>query len=253
MAGSASTETVVDAVTVAPAKTTFPQISLIIPCWNDAEALKQLLPRAARFAGVYETIIADASENGACEQIAREHGAIYVRCPRPNRGAQMNAGAAAASGDVLLFHHADTELRADHIAAIQRAANESSFLAGAFYRKFDPGHRKRQWMERWVRLYNRHCGALYGDQSLFIRREQFARTGGFKEIPLMEDVEFTRRLRRDGGIVLIDPPVLSSARRHRQRGSLRTTIQNIVIIMLFRFGASPDRLHRWYYRKKGTG
>jgi len=76
--------------------------------------------------------------------------------------------------------------------------------------------------------------------------------GGFKEIALMEDVEFTRRLRRNGGIVLCDPPVLSSARRHQAKGSMRTTLQNIAIMMMFRLGVSPDRLHRWYYKKPSS-
>src|SRR2546423_14755367 len=89
-------------------------ISLIIPCWNDAEALRQLLPRVRNFPGLIETIVADASENGECEAIVVENTCKYVRCPRPNRGEQLNAGATRASGDVLLFHHADTELRGEH-------------------------------------------------------------------------------------------------------------------------------------------
>jgi rSAM/selenodomain-associated transferase 2 len=250
MAGSATTESTLDTVAPATIAARLPTVTLIIPCWNDADALRRILPDATCFAGIVQTIVADASENGACEQIAREFGATHVRCPRPNRGAQMNAGARAADGDVLLFHHADTELRADHIAAIQRVATSASFSAGSFYRKFDPAHRKRQWMQRWVRLCNRHWGALYGDQSLFIRRDHFVQIGGFKEIALMEDVEFSRRLRRAGRIVLIDPAVLSSARRHRARGSLRTTIQNISIMILFQLGVSPEWLHRWYYKPK---
>jgi uncharacterized protein len=226
-----------------------PRISLVIPCWNDAEALRRLLPIASELPGVIETIVADSSENGMCENVVREFGATHLRCLKPNRGAQMNAGGRAAQGDVILFHHADTELRVEHLESVRIAASTPGFTSGAFYRKFDPAQRRRAWMEPFVRFYNRHFGALYGDQSLFISREHFARTGGFKEIALMEDVEYTRRLRKDG-ITLVDPPVASNGRRLTNRGSVRVTIQNLLIMVLFRFGASPDWLHAWYYGKK---
>src|SRR5205807_1683398 len=131
-----------------------PTVSLVIPCWNDAEALRRLLPEATRIPGVIETIVADASDNGLCERVTREHGATHLRCPKPNRGAQLNAGARIACGDVILFHHADTELRAEHIESIRRAATDASFTAGSFYRKFGPGQKRRAWLEPLVRFYN---------------------------------------------------------------------------------------------------
>jgi GT2 family glycosyltransferase len=225
-----------------------PTVSLVIPCWNDADALRRLLPAATSISGVIETIVADSSENGVCEHVSNEFGATHLRCPKPNRGAQMNAGACIARGDVILFHHADTELRAEHIESVQKAALKPRFTSGAFYRRFDPAQKRRAWMEPFVRFYNRHFGALYGDQSLFISREHFVRTGGFQEIALMEDVEYTRRLRKHG-ITLVDPPVASNGRRLTKRGSIRVTLQNLMIMVLFRFGASPDWLHRWYYGK----
>ena len=226
-----------------------PTVSLVVPCWNDVDALKRLLPIVTSQPELLETIVADSSDNGACENVTAEFGATYLRCPRPNRGAQMNAGAQIARGDIILFHHADTELRTEHIESIREASRDVRFTSGAFYRKFDPAQKQRSWMEPFVRFYNRHFGALYGDQSLFITREHFARTGGFKAIALMEDVEYTRRLRKYG-ITLVDPPIASNGRRLTQRGSIRVTIQNLLIMLLFRFGASPDWLHSWYYRRK---
>jgi hypothetical protein len=111
----------------------------------------------------------------------------------------------------------------------------------------------RQWLVPIVRWYNRHIGALYGDQTLFVRREQFQRMKGFKDIPLMEDIEFSRRLRKTGRIALLDPPVWASARRHKQKGSLRVTLFNMLIMVLFRFGVSPWTLHRWYYGGRSAG
>ena len=150
---------------------------------------------------------------------------------------------------MILFHHADTELRAEHIESVRRAAAALGFTSGSFYRKFGPGQKRRAWLEPLVRFYNRHFGALYGDQSLFITRQHFARTGGFKEIALMEDVEYTRRLRKHG-IALVDPPVAGNGRRLDLRGATRVTLQNIIIMILFRLGVSPEWLHRWYYSRK---
>lgn len=94
----------------------------------------------------------------------------------------------------------------------------------------------------------RHGGTLYGDQTIFVRRETFLTLGGFAKIPLMEDIEFSRRLRGAGQIAVLDPPVRSSARRHLRKGAWRTSLQNGLFIALYRLGVSPHRLHRWYYR-----
>src|SRR2546423_12527437 len=100
-----------------PSRTTLPMISIIIPCWNDAAALKEALGRISAIAGDHEIIVADASTTDDSATVARSFGARVVQCDRPNRGRQMNAGAAAASGDVLLFQHTDTELAAEHLTA----------------------------------------------------------------------------------------------------------------------------------------
>lgn len=224
-----------------------PSLSIVVPVWNDPEGLAGLLASVAALEEVAEVVIADASTDDRCAEVAAAHGATVVKCPRPSRGTQMNAGAVAARGDLLLFHHVDVPLTAEHCRAARRAGSRADFSAAAFYRKFDPMHRRRRWLERFIRLYNRMGGALYGDQSLCIRRESFIQHGGFRDIALMEDVEFTRRLRRNGGIELLDPPVLPSARRHARRGSLYTSLFNLWIMYAFRLGVSPDRLHRWYY------
>src|SRR5437879_1385870 len=107
-------------------------ISIIIPCWNDAAALKEALGRICAIAGKHEIIVADASTTDDSADIGRSFGARVVRCDRPNRGRQMNAGAAAATGDVLLFQHTDTELAADHLAALARRMSDPQIAGGAF-------------------------------------------------------------------------------------------------------------------------
>jgi rSAM/selenodomain-associated transferase 2 len=226
-------------------------ISIVIPCWNDAAALKECLQRIVPLAAHHEILVADASSTEDCAAIAAAFPAVrLIRCDRPNRGRQMNAGAAAATGDVLLFQHTDTELTADHLTAIEDAlAADSQLIGGAFHRKFHPNHTSRQWLVPLVRRWQSWRKNLYGDQSIFVRRAHFERMTGYADIPLMEDIDFSARLKRSGKIVLLDPPLLSSARRHARHGQLSVTLENLALITLFKLGVSPHRLHRIYYRK----
>ena len=226
-------------------------ISIVIPCWNDAAALKECLQRILPIAADHEILVADASSTEDCAAIAAAFPAVrLVRCEKPNRGRQMNAGAAAATGDVLLFQHTDTELTADHLTAIDRALSGApQIVGGAFHRKFHPDHAARHWLVPVVRRWQSWRKNFYGDQSIFVRRAHFAALGGYAEIPLMEDVEFSARLKRSGKVVVLDPPLLSSARRHARHGKLAVTLENFALIALFKLGVSPETLHRIYYRK----
>lgn len=223
------------------------QISVVIPSWRDADNLQSLLPGLAEQERIAETIVVDASGGDKAEQIALASDATFLRCPTPNRGEQMNLGAAASSGHVILFQHCDTCLEDAHLEAIENALADPNVVGGAFFRKFDGRHPRLMWLESVARFLTRRGGTLYGDQSIFVRREVFQRLGGFAKIPLMEDVEFSRRLRSAGKIAVLDPPVASSSRRHQRKGAWRTSIQNGLFIVLYNLGVSPHRLHRWYY------
>lgn len=222
-------------------------ISVVVPSWQDADNLAVLLPKVCAIEQICETIVVDASGDERTAKIAALARATLIRCPKPNRGAQMNLGAASARGDIVLFQHADTELTSQHLDALEHALGDPEIIGGAFYRKFDDRHRRLVWLEQFARYLTRRGGTLYGDQSMFVRRDVFAALGGFAEIPLMEDVEFTRRLRAAGKIVVLDPPIQTSPRRHARRGAWRTSLQNGLFIVLFKFGVSPHQLHRWYY------
>ena len=223
------------------------RISVVVPSWRDAENLRLLLPGLTRRERVTEVIVVDASGEDEAQRIALGCGATYIPGNEPNRGAQMNLGAAASSGDVIVFQHCDTSLEESHLVAIQGALADPAIVGGAFYRKFDGRHPRLMWLESVARFLTRHGGTLYGDQSIFVRRAVFEKLGGFAEIPLMEDVEFSRRLRGAGKIAVLDPPVASSGRRHLRKGAWRTTLQNGLFIVLYNLGVSPHRLHRWYY------
>jgi rSAM/selenodomain-associated transferase 2 len=224
------------------------KISIIVPSWRDAEHLSGLLTALAHLDRVLETIVVDAAGDRRTVEVTEKTGVRVLLCSSPNRGEQMNLGAKMASGDVLLFHHADAELRDAHLAAIESAMSDPQIVGGAFYRKFDARHPRLTWLEPVARFLARHGGTLYGDQSVFVRRGIFFSLGGFAKIPLMEDVEFSRRLRAAGKIAVLDPPVRSSSRRHEECGAWRTSTQNGAFILLYKLGVSPYRLHRWYYR-----
>ena len=221
-------------------------ISVVIPVWREGEGLADLLALCQAAPEVWEVIVAVADGSAPLAQQVRELGAACVSVEAPSRGRQLDAGAAAASGKWVLFHHADSRLTEGHLRAL--ANLDPDAVGGAFYRKFDERHPALRGFEGIERWHNRTFGALYGDQSLFARRDVFAAIGGFRGLPLMEDVDFSRRLRRAGKVVILDPPMASSPRRHLARGPWRTTLTNAALLALFHLGVSPHCLHAWYYR-----
>jgi hypothetical protein len=222
-----------------------PIISVIVPVWRDHEAVPQIVRVALASPHVKEVIVSLAEALPEFLKACADLGAVHLDAGVPNRGAQMDRGAALARGEWLLFHHADSRLTAAHLDAL--AAVPAPIAGGAFYRKFDerhPGLRRFESVERW---HNRSFGPLYGDQSLFARRSVFEKLGGFRGLPLMEDVDFSLRLRRTGPIAMLDPAMESSPRKHLANGPWRTTLKNALLLGLFSCGVSPARLHRWYY------
>lgn len=225
-------------------------VSFIIPVWRDATNLASLIPALNALGPSIEIVVVSVGGDHASENFARAEGVRFATVPTPNRGEQMNRGAAIATGDVFVFHHADTEFNKVHLRAIETAMRDPAVIGGAFHRKFDERHPRLMWLEKIARWRAGHGGTLYGDQSIFVRRDIFRKLGGFAPIPLMEDVEFSPRLRRAGKIALLDPPLRSSARHHHRKGAWRTTIQNGLLLLLYKTGVQPGTLHRWYYGKQ---
>lgn len=224
-----------------------PLVSLIVPIWGDDDLAADLVERLSLDPAVGEWIIAAVEPSERLCNLERWGAIRLVVCGEPSRGRQMNLGAARAHGSLLCFHHADSDLLPQHFHALSAAANDDSIVGGAFHRGFDDRH---PWMKKWergVRRLSAAFGPLFGDQSIFVKTDSFSKMGGFADIPLMEDIEFSHRLRRAGRIVLLDPPIWSSPRRFRRIGSWRTTMMNATFIMLFYLGISPHRLHHWYY------
>jgi len=224
-------------------------ISVIVPVWQDHGALAVLLPQLRGISEVKEVIVSFAEADPRAMQTAAALGAQCVDAGSPNRGRQLDAGAGMAAGEWLLFHHADSLLTEAHLRSLAALQANSEIVGGAFYRRFDERHPALRWLEPVERWHNRAFGALFGDQSLFARRDVFHELGGFRGLPLMEDVDFSLRLRRRGKIALLDPPLASSPRKHLAQGPWRTTFTNALLLALYHLGVSPQRLHAHYYRR----
>jgi uncharacterized protein len=222
-----------------------PLISLIVPVWDDDNLVVKLVNRLPAAADVYEWIVVAVRPGESLKDLDRRGAIRLISCEEPSRGRQQNLGVEIARGELLCFHHADSELTAEHLAALLRVAKNDTIVGGAFHRRFYP--EKMLWREPLVRFINSLGGPLFGDQSLFVRATVFQKMGGFANFPLMEDVEFSRRLRRIGRIELLDPPLWSPPRRP---GTWRTAIRNSMLMVLFYLGVSPQTLHRWYYQLK---
>jgi len=219
------------------------RLSIIVPALNEERAIEQtLLPLVNRTN--IEVIVADGGSADETVSIAQRMGALVVPV-RPGRGREMNAGAALASGEVLLFLHADTRLPDDFPSAIRSALNHEA-VAGAFRLRIDDSRTALRWIEWGANLRSRFLQMPYGDQGLFVRAELFHQIGGFPNWPLMEDYELCRRLRKHGRIVLATESAGTSARRWNKVGICRTTLINQLTVAAFHFGVSPQRLARWY-------
>lgn len=158
----------------------------------------------------------------------------------------MNAGAAVARGDVLLFLHADTTLPRNALALIEHHLNSSEIVGGAFCLRFDRASLAYRLVSFTTNLRSRLFQIYTGDQAYFIRTSNFKAIGGYPEQPLMEDLEITRKLRKQGLFILLSQPVITSARRHQQAGLLSSVIFMWYMRTLYRFGVSPLRLQRMY-------
>jgi rSAM/selenodomain-associated transferase 2 len=228
------------------------RLSVVIPALNEAANLTRLLPALARDCLGAEIIVVDGgSRDETAAVVARQPGARLVMSER-GRARQMNAGARQAIGDVLLFLHADTWLPADAGAALDRALAEPGVVAGRFDVRFDnprPVLRMVAWL---MNTRSRASGICTGDQAIFVRRADFEAVGGYPDIPLMEDIELSRRLKRRGRLAALRLRVTTSARKWEREGPLRTIGLMWALRVLHFCGVAPARLHRWYYGAKGA-
>jgi rSAM/selenodomain-associated transferase 2 len=221
-------------------------LSVIIPTLDAAGDLAATLAALAGAATVGEIIVADGGSGDATVAIAKTAGARVIAAPR-GRGGQLAAGAAAASCDWLLFLHADCRLAAGWEEAVAGfiAAPDAAERAGYFAFALDDGSPAARRLERIVAWRCRVLALPYGDQGLLLSRALYDRVGGFAALPLMEDVDFARRLGRFR-LVSLPAKAVSSARRYRAGGYLRRPLRNLVCLALYFAGVAPRRIARLY-------
>jgi hypothetical protein len=228
-----------------------PPISVVIPTLNEAGGVAKTVRRAKDGRNV-EVIVADGGSQDDTTGIAAGLGA-RVLATEPPRARQMNAGAAAATGDILIFLHADTHRPAGFEGCVRRSLSRDGVVAGAFALGIDSPRVSLRLMERVADWRSRCLRTPYGDQALYITTETFRSVGGFPELPIMEDFELVRRLRKIGRIDILTAAVHTSARRWRHVGVWKTWLVNQVAIVAYLLGVDPGAIARFYNRERGLG
>lgn len=221
------------------------RLSIVIPTLNEAAGIEQNIQRALALRP-HEIIVADGQSEDGTGDLARTAGAMVVTSER-GRGRQLNAGVRAATGDVLLFLHADCWLEPQASGQIEAALRDESVIGGAFQQRIDHDRRLFRWLEwgnatrvRWRRM-------PYGDQGIFVRRSAFESVGGFAVVRLMEDVLLMREFRcRGWRIELLSGPIHVDPRRWLKHGVIRQTLRNWTLLAGLTLGVSPDRLAEFY-------
>lgn len=219
-----------------------PTVAVLIPSLDEEENLRRHLPPT--LAAADSVVVSDGGSRDGSVAVARALGAEVVEGP-PGRGRQLNRAAASAEADVLLFLHADTLLPDGGVEAVRAAVAEGA-RHGAFTLRFDSGSRALRTGAALINLRTRLTRVPLGDQAQWVERPLFEQLGGYREWPILEDLDLARRLKRSGPGRLIPHPVTTSGRRFERRGALRTVALNWLIWTLFFAGVPPRRLARLY-------
>lgn len=221
-------------------------LSVIIPTLNEAAGIDRTLRavQALRTWG-HEIIVVDGGSLDATVDVAAPLADKIIRAAH-GRARQMNAGAAIAHGDILVFLHADTRLPGDADRAIAKALRKKQRQWGRFDIRLSGRHPLLRVVERAMNLRSRLTGISTGDQAIFVRRCVFEQVGGFADIPLMEDIALSRVLRRLSRPVRINKKAITSSRRWEQQGIVRTIVKMWVLRLRYFLGADPAMLARHY-------
>lgn len=223
------------------------RVSVIVPALNEAETLPETFESIGTGDNV-EILVVDGGSDDATVQVAASLGARVIQCPA-GRAMQMNRGALEASGEMLLFLHADTRLPVNWQYHVRESLSRPGVTCGAFLFQTDGNARSLRIIERLANMRALWFQMPYGDQALFVRTDFFRRIGGFPDIPIMEDFEFVRRSRKQGRVAIANAAARTSSRRWKQYGIWRTTLVNQAIIIGHVLGVSPALL----LRLRGSG
>ena len=223
-----------------------PAISIIIPTLNEAASIATTMKSAQACTGV-EIIVADGRSSDGTGEMAKGLGARLLTITG-GRAKQVNAGAKAASSEVLLFLHGDTRLPGGFDKHVMNLLTMPGTAAGAFTLGIDGPEIGLRIIEKLANFRSRVFQMPYGDQAIFLRASLFRSIGGFPEIPIMEDFVFMQRVKKEGRVVIAPIAVTTSSRRWKELGILKTTLINQAVLLAYFWGSDHERLARWYRR-----
>jgi len=219
-------------------------ISVIIPTYNEAGYLPATLDSIAESKTIPEVIVVDAGSADGTGDLARRRASLVVFSPRRQRACQMNLGARHAHGGALLFLHADTLLPTSALDKIGSALLNDRVVGGGFARRYDSTSWFLQTTCLFAGLRARMTGWFLGDQAIFVRRETFEKLGGFRDLELFEDLDFSMRLTQTGRVVTLSPSVITSSRRFMDRGPVLRTLLDAWLTCRYLTGTDPNALAR---------
>lgn len=225
--------------------------SVIIPVFHETNKINSLIEHLHALEGSRnsEVIIVDGSPTKDTINAINDEKIISISSEK-GRAKQMNAGASIAQGEILIFLHADTKLPEDAFQKIRRVLEEGRYVGGAFYLRIDSDRVIFKLISHITSFLSRLTRIPYGDQTIFIKKDYFNRIGRYGDIPVMEDAELMRKIKRERKkICIIRDNVKTSPRRWEEKGIFYTILINQTIRILYFLGVSPDKLTKFFYRR----
>lgn len=219
-------------------------ISIIVPVYNEEKKLEKNQFFYDSLQSKAELLFADGESTDTSAEIAKKIGKVISS--KRGRAIQMNAAAKLATGDILLFLHADTQISVTSLSLIDSAVNDKNFIGGCLTQKIDKTGLAYRLIESEGNIRARISKVFYGDQGIFVKKDIFFKINGFPEVPIMEDVLFAERMRNLGKTIVLRDKIFVSPRRWEKKGILKTIFMYSYINILFHLGISLEKIKSRY-------
>lgn len=219
-------------------------ISIVMPVYNEEVILSQACVKLRELSSEAEIIFVDGFSSDRSAEFASRYGKVLFS--KKGRAIQMNYGATQARGDILLFLHADNIISAGTPETIERKIMKDGYIGGCLTQRLDNSAFIYRLIEWFGNMRARITKEFYGDQGIFVKKDTFFKIGGFPEVPIMEDVIFTKNLRKSGKTIVLPDKILVSARRWEKKGVIKTTFLFNLIILLFWLKVPLNKIKQLY-------